>query len=53
MAGIAVVSDNLGKSEMLKRLALAASLERMFDYIMNICELTINLSHATRAAEKS
>ncbi|HPW73835.1 MAG: AbrB/MazE/SpoVT family DNA-binding domain-containing protein [Methanothrix sp.] len=52
-AGIAVVSDNLGKSEMLKRLALAASLERMFDYIMNICELTINLSHATRAAEKS
>ncbi|MGB4653189.1 PhoU domain-containing protein [Methanothrix sp.] len=53
VAGIAVVSDNLGKSEMLKRLALAASLERMFDYIMNICELTINLSHATRAAEKS
>ena len=52
-AGIAVVSDNLGKSEMLKRLALAASLERMFDYIMNICELTINLSHATRPAEKS
>ncbi len=51
-AGIAVASDNLGKSELLERLVLAASLERMFDYIMNIGELTINLSHATRQPEK-
>ena len=51
-AGITVTSDNLGKSEMLERLVLAGSLERMFDYIMNIGELTINLSHATKQAEK-
>jgi len=51
-AGIAVASDNLSKSEMLERLVVAASLERMFDYIMNIGELTINLSHATRQPEK-
>ena len=37
----------------LVRLVLASSLERMFDYIMNIGELTINLSHATRPAEKA
>ena len=51
-ARITVTSDSLGKSEMLERLVLAASLERMFDYIMNIGELTINLSHATKQAEK-
>ena len=51
-ARITVASDNLGKSEMLERLVLAASVERMFDYIMNIGELTINLSHATRQPEK-
>jgi len=51
-ARITVTSDNLSKSEMLERLVLAASLERMFDYIMNIGELTINLSHATKQAEK-
>ncbi len=45
-------SGSLDKSEMLERLVLASSLERMFDYIMNIGELTINLSHATRPAEK-
>ncbi|HNY34052.1 MAG TPA: PhoU domain-containing protein [Methanothrix soehngenii] len=39
------------KSEMLVRLVLAGSLERILDYIMNIGELTINLSHATRSAE--
>ncbi|WP_348305057.1 PhoU domain-containing protein [Methanothrix sp.] len=49
---ITVTSDNLSKSEMLERLVLAGSLERMFDYIMNIGELTINLSHATKQAEK-
>ncbi|MCK9585574.1 phosphate uptake regulator PhoU [Methanothrix soehngenii] len=52
-ARITVTSDSLGKSEMLERLVLAASLERMFDYIMNIGELTINLSHSTKQAEKS
>jgi phosphate uptake regulator len=51
-ARITVTSDNLSKSEMLERLVLAGSLERMFDYIMNIGELTINLSHATKQAEK-
>jgi len=51
-ARITVTSDSLGKSEMLERLVLAGSLERMFDYIMNIGELTINLSHATKQAEK-
>ena len=51
-ARITVTSDNLSKSEMLERLVLAASLERMFDYIMNIGELTINLSHSTKQAEK-
>lgn len=51
-ARITVTSDSLGKSEMLERLVLAASLERMFDYIMNIGELTINLSHSTKQAEK-
>ncbi|MDM7933927.1 MAG: phosphate uptake regulator PhoU [Methanothrix sp.] len=33
--------------ELLVRLVLAGSLERMLDYLMNIGELTINLSHAT------
>ena len=51
-ARITVTSDSLGQSEMLERLVLAASLERMFDYIMNIGELTINLSHSTKQAEK-
>ena len=51
-ARITVTSDSLGKSEMQERLVLAASLERMFDYIMNIGELTINLSHSTKQAEK-
>lgn len=49
---ITIAPDNLDKTEMMMRLVLAASLERMFDYIMNIGELTINLSHATRQAEK-
>lgn len=51
-AGITAVSDVMGQSEMMVRQILATSLERMFDYIMNIGELTINLSHATRQAEK-
>lgn len=44
-------SSDRDKSEMLVRLILAGSLERMLDYIMNIGELTINLSHSTRSAE--
>ncbi|MCJ7444321.1 MAG: AbrB/MazE/SpoVT family DNA-binding domain-containing protein [Methanotrichaceae archaeon] len=35
------------ESKMLVRLVIASSIERMLDYIMNICELTINLRHAT------
>jgi phosphate uptake regulator len=41
------------KSEMVVRLILASSLERMLDYIMNIGELTINLSHSAHSTEKS
>ena len=44
--GIAKSSGSKDKSEMLVRLVLSSSLERMLDYIMNIAELTINLSHA-------
>jgi phosphate uptake regulator len=34
------------KSEIMVRLIVASSIERMLDYIMNIGELTINLSYA-------
>jgi phosphate uptake regulator len=34
------------RNEMMVRLVVASSIERMLDYIMNIGELTINLSHA-------
>ena len=44
--GIAKSSGSKDKSEMLVRLVLSSSLERMLDYIMNIAELTINLCHA-------
>lgn len=50
---IANSSETKDRSEMLVRLVLAASLERMLDYIMNIGELTINLCHAMYPAEKS
>jgi phosphate uptake regulator len=40
-------SDSNNKSEMLVRLIVTGSIERMLDYIMNIGELTINLRHAT------
>jgi phosphate uptake regulator len=49
--GIAKSSGSREKSEMLVRLVLASSLERMLDYIKNISELTINLSHATQSIE--
>ncbi len=44
---VANSSDSRDKSEMLVRLVVASSIERMLDYIMNIGELTINLRHAT------
>lgn len=50
--GITEYAGSHDKSEMLVRLVLASSLERMLDYIMNIGELTINLGHAIRPAEK-
>jgi phosphate uptake regulator len=51
--GIAKSSSSKDKSEMLVRLVLASSLERMLDYIMNISELTINLSHSTHSTENA
>ncbi len=44
---IANSTDSNDKSEMLIRLIVAGSMERMLDYMMNIGELTINLCHAT------
>jgi phosphate uptake regulator len=41
------------KPEMLLRLVVASSVERMLDYIMNIGELTINLRHAMFDLDKS
>jgi len=43
---IANSTDSNDKSEMLIRLIVAGSMERMLDYMMNIGELTINLCHA-------
>jgi phosphate uptake regulator len=51
--GIANSSESKERSELLARLVLAGSLERMLDYIMNISELTINLSHAIGSNEKA
>ena len=51
--GIAKSPGSKDRSEMLVRLILASSLERMLDYIMNIGELTINLSHATSSMQKA
>lgn len=53
VVGIAKSPENAERSELLVRLVLAESLERMLDYIMNISELTINLSHASHSSEKS
>jgi len=52
-SGIAKSPGSKDRSEMLVRLVLASSLERMLDYIMNIGELTINLSHATSSMQKA
>jgi phosphate uptake regulator len=46
-------SGSKERSEMLVRLVLAGSLERILDYIKNISELTINLSHASHSAEQA
>ena len=51
--GIAKSPGSKDRSEMLVRLILASSLERMLDYIMNIGELTINLSHTTSSMQKA
>jgi phosphate uptake regulator len=53
---VQLIANSLGakdKSEMLVRLVVASSIERMLDYIMNIGELTINLRHATLDLQKS
>lgn len=49
---IANSSGAKDQSEMLVRLVVASSIERMLDYIMNIGELTINLRHATLDLQK-
>ncbi len=46
-------SQSRDRSELLARLVLAGSMERMLDYIMNISELTINLSHAMNSNERA
>lgn len=53
VVAIANSGDYKEDPEMVVRLILASSLERMLDYIMNIAELTINLSHSTHPAEKN
>ena len=45
--GIADSSGVKDPSEMIVRLVVTGSIDRMLDYIVNIGELTINLSHAT------
>jgi phosphate uptake regulator len=50
---MANISDTKDQSELLVRLVLATSLERMLDYIMNIGELAINLSHANRDPDRT
>ncbi|HPS91849.1 MAG TPA: PhoU domain-containing protein [Methanothrix sp.] len=52
VVAIANSRDYKEDPEMVVRLILASSLERMLDYIMNIAELTINLSHSTHPSEK-
>jgi phosphate uptake regulator len=53
---VQLIANSLGakdKPEMLIRLVVASSIERMLDYIMNIGELTINLRHAILDLQKS
>jgi phosphate uptake regulator len=53
IGGLSDSSRNKDGSENLARLILAGSMERMLDYIMNISELTINLSHAMSSNERA
>jgi phosphate uptake regulator len=46
-AGIADSSRAKDPTEMIARLVVTSSIDRMLDYIVNIGELAINLSHAT------
>jgi phosphate uptake regulator len=50
---IANSSGAKDQSDMLVRLVVAGSIERMLDYIMNIGELTINLRHTLLDLQKS
>ncbi len=53
---IQIIANSSGakdQSEMLVRLVVAGSVERILDYIMNIGELTINLSHTLLDLQKS
>ena len=52
IVGLSNSSQSKDGSELLARLVLAGSMERMLDYIMNISELTINLSHAMNSNER-
>ncbi|MDD1759976.1 MAG: AbrB/MazE/SpoVT family DNA-binding domain-containing protein [Methanothrix sp.] len=52
IGGLSNSSQSKDGSELLARLVLAGSMERMLDYIMNISELTINLSHAMNSNER-
>jgi phosphate uptake regulator len=53
IGGLSNSSQSRDGSELLARLVLAGSMERMLDYIMNISELTINLSHAMNSNERA
>lgn len=53
IGGLSNSSQSKDESELLARLILAGSMERMLDYIMNISELTINLSHAMSSNERA
>jgi phosphate uptake regulator len=47
---VSAIADSTGakdRTEMIARLVVTGSIDRMLDYIVNIGELTINLSHAT------
>ena len=53
IGGLSNSTQSKDGSELLARLVLAGSMERMLDYIMNISELTINLSHAMNSNERA
>ncbi len=53
IGGMSNSSRSKDGSEMLARLVLAGSIERMLDYVMNISELTINLTHSMNSNERA